>query len=178
MKKTILTVIITAVICISISVFATTLLTADEIVYVDSSNQKITVNEALNYLYTNVNETSDVVENITTNGQQTLDKYYKNLNVNVSSVPTRSSSQIPAGVTEVKAIVVRCTDWTNYTELTVTGSIVKSKTTTHLDDKLQSGKYHVYIDEMTIKTTGVAGTITITGSGGSGNNVLYYYLYY
>ena len=74
MKKTILTVIITAVICISISVFATTLLTADEIVYVDSSNQKITVNEALNYLYTNVNETSDVVENITTNGQQTLDK--------------------------------------------------------------------------------------------------------
>ena len=106
--------------------------------------------------------------------ESALNQLYNNIN----GSPNISNGLIPAGIKEVKAIVVRCTDNVNYTNLSIEGDIIETTETKHLNDKLVSNKYHIYIDEIEIKTTGGEGTITISGSGGSGNRVLYYYLYY
>lgn len=110
-----------------------------------------------------------------TNVEEAIDELYNKKNTNG---PIRSNNEIPEGITKVKAIVVRCTDSVNYLNLNITGDIVKSYNIVHLNDKLQSGAYHVYVDEITIDTSGMSGSISISGSGGSGNRVLYYYLYY
>lgn len=70
-----------------ISVFATSATNhylATEVIYSKNGNN-ITVNQALNELYQNKRETSDTTKEITTRGTQTLDKYYKNINVNTQS---------------------------------------------------------------------------------------------
>ena len=68
-----------------ISIYATTeyLVRADQVNYTKSDGNVIDVGTALNDLYTNKKDTSDDTQSITTNGNQTLDKYYKYLNVNV-----------------------------------------------------------------------------------------------
>ena len=62
-----------------ISVYATYNYFANEINYTENK----TVSQALDELYKNKKETTDETKEITTSGFQTLDKYYKNLNINV-----------------------------------------------------------------------------------------------
>ena len=64
-----------------ISAYATYNYFANEIKYTDTK----TVSQALDELYDNKRQTTDETKEITTNGQQTLDKYYKNINVNVTN---------------------------------------------------------------------------------------------
>ncbi len=64
-----------------ISVYSTYIYFANEIKYTND----MSVADALNDLYKNKKETSDTELEITENGKQTLEKYYKNLNVNVPS---------------------------------------------------------------------------------------------
>lgn len=75
-----ITLIIVGMLLVSgISVYATYNYFANEINYTDTK----TVSQALDELYENKKETTDETKEITTNGFQTLDKYYKNLNINV-----------------------------------------------------------------------------------------------
>lgn len=66
-----------------ISVYATYNYFATDVIY-KKSGTEISVKQALDELYQNKKETTDTEIEITTNGTQTLDKYYKNLNVNVN----------------------------------------------------------------------------------------------
>ena len=101
-----------------------------------------------------------------TNVEEAIDELI--LNDNKEYLINKSTGPIPSGIKNVKAIVVRCTDNVNYVTLNISGDIVKSYNIIHLDDKLQSGAYHVFIDEIDIKTNGMAGSISISGSGGGG----------
>lgn len=77
-----ITLIIAEMLLVSgISVYASYNYFANEINYTETK----TVSQALDELYKNKKETTDETKEITTNGSQTLDKYYKNLNVNVSN---------------------------------------------------------------------------------------------
>lgn len=72
--------IISGILIVSgISVYATYNYFANEIKYTDTK----TVSQALDELYKNKKETTDETKEITTNGFQTLDKYYKNLNIKI-----------------------------------------------------------------------------------------------
>ncbi len=66
---------------ISIGATVTYLYNANEVKY----NDEKSVAEALDELYVNKRDTTNETKIITTNGEQTLDKYYKNINVNVNS---------------------------------------------------------------------------------------------
>ena len=54
MKKTILTIIITAIICISVSVYATISLTANQVSYTDSNNNEVRLDQALDNIYQSI----------------------------------------------------------------------------------------------------------------------------
>lgn len=69
----------------SISAYATYTYFANEVIYKKSDETQISVADALNELYINKKETSDDTKEITTNGEQTLDKYYNKLNVKVNT---------------------------------------------------------------------------------------------
>lgn len=76
-KEVIISFIIGVMLASSIAVYAT--INANEIDYKNGKK----VSQALDELYNNIKETSDTEKSINANGKQTLDKYYKNLNVNV-----------------------------------------------------------------------------------------------
>ena len=76
-KEVIIAFIVGILLASSVAGFAS--INASQIDY--KNNQK--VSDALDDLYTNFRETSDNEKEITEAGQQTLDKYYKNLNVNI-----------------------------------------------------------------------------------------------
>ena len=101
-----------------ISVYATLSFTAGDIEYTKSgTNTKISVANALNELYQNKKETTDNVRNITQNGSVQLDKYYKNLNVNV---PIPAGYVAPSGT---KTITTKANniDVKNYQYVDTTG---------------------------------------------------------
>lgn len=77
--KVIILVVIGVLLASCLTVYA--VITANNVIYTDNQ----TVEEALNDLYKNKKETSDETQTITTNGNHTLDKYYKNLDVNVEN---------------------------------------------------------------------------------------------
>lgn len=62
-----------------ISVYASYKYFASDVIYTEEKN----VSDALNDLYLNKKQTTDETKEIITNGEQSLDKYYKNLNVNI-----------------------------------------------------------------------------------------------
>ncbi len=80
----IILVIILGMIAVSgISAYGTYMYFAKDVMYTKEGTEARNVEQALNELYNNKKETSDVEQEITTNGKQALDKYYKNINVNV-----------------------------------------------------------------------------------------------
>lgn len=79
----IMIIIVVMIIVSGISVYATYMYFAKDVSYTKDGTQVENVEQALNELYRNKKETSDIEQEITTNGKQTLDKYYKNINVNV-----------------------------------------------------------------------------------------------
>lgn len=78
--KWIILVIILMIIVSGVSAYATSTYLASQVVYKDGK----TVANALDDLYRNKKETSDDEIKIIENGQQSLEKYYKNFNVNVA----------------------------------------------------------------------------------------------
>lgn len=68
----------------SISVKATNMIKSSEVSY-SHNNKEMNVEESLNELYKNFKETSDEYKVITKSGEQTLDKYYKKIKVNVTT---------------------------------------------------------------------------------------------
>ena len=88
--KLIIGIIIGMIIVSGLSVYATYQYLASEIEYTDG----VSVEDALNELYQNKKETSDETKSITQNGNQTLDKYYNKLDVNV---PIPQGYIVPSG---------------------------------------------------------------------------------
>lgn len=85
-KKIIIGILIGAILAGGIVYAATS---ADKVTYTTNKNIEVkNVEEALNDLYNNKKETSDESKSITSNGEQTLDKYYKYINVNVENNQT------------------------------------------------------------------------------------------
>ena len=78
--KVIVGFIIGVILASSIAVYAYSYFASD-VKYTDTK----TVEQALDELYANKKETSDMEKIINSNGKQTLDKYYKFINVNVLS---------------------------------------------------------------------------------------------
>ena len=93
-----------------ISIYATYEYLASNIDYTkQGTNTTIKVSEALDELYQNSKETSDETKSITSNGEQTLDKYYKNINVNVTTDKVYTQAQYDAKtVAQTKTLL-----WTN-----------------------------------------------------------------
>lgn len=82
--KLIIGILIGILLVSGISVYATYKYFATDVSYT-KDGIKINVEKALNELYTNKKETTEETKEITVNGEQTLDKYYKNLNVNITN---------------------------------------------------------------------------------------------
>lgn len=92
--------IIVGVLSVSgISVYATYKYFATDVSYT-KDGVEMSVADALNDLYNNKKETSDITKEITENGEKTLDKYYKNIKVNVpSTIP--DGYIIPSGTKSI-----------------------------------------------------------------------------
>lgn len=82
--KLILGIILSMILVSGISVYATYNYFATDVIYIRNGHE-MSVEEALNELYENKKETTEETKEITTNGEQILDKYYKKLNVNILS---------------------------------------------------------------------------------------------
>ena len=88
-KGIIISFIIGVILASCITAYATSYF-AKDVTYKDGKS----VEEALNELYKSEKETSDEIKNITLNGEQTLDKYYKNINVNVSNCNNNTNVEL------------------------------------------------------------------------------------
>ena len=174
--KLIILFIILIVIASGVSVYATAQYLATQVEYKDGKS----VASALDELYVNKKETSDTTYSITANDTYNLDKYYKNINVNVATKngnyqvtkidpSSRGVFNIPSDVTTAYIMFLNATSGNQEYTFNVTGNIITSgptliSKTSAIDVNLWSGLY-LYKVEL----SGNSGTITCAASGADGN---------
>ncbi len=150
-----------------ISVFATYKYLANEVEYTEGKS----VEEALNELYANKKETSDTVKEITENGEQTLDKYYNKLNVNVT-IP--DGYLVPSGT---KSITKNGTyDVTNESSVNVNipAQYAILETGSYTTSTISGGNYiKCTINFSNSYSSAQNAYFVITGSTGTGSTAFY-----
>lgn len=186
--KLVLVVLMLIVISSGVSVYATAQYYATQVQYKDGKS----VANALDELYANKKETTDTTYEITANNTYSLDKYYKNILVNVESGNTdyetfntdgfirinkldfySKTISVPAGKTKVIIFSDVSSTW-GVAEPTIANSnIITSTNITRLNSGFRSGKIAEECYLSIIDTNGNAGEITITFNGAGDDGYTY-----
>lgn len=186
--KLVLVVLMLIVISSGVSVYATAQYYATQVQYKEGKS----VANALDELYANKKETTDTTYEITANNTYSLDKYYKNILVNVESGNTdyetfntdgfiriskldfySKTISVPAGKTKVIIFSDVSSTW-GVAEPTIANSnIITSTNITRLNSGFRSGKIAEGCYLSIIDTNGNAGEITITFNGAGDDGYTY-----
>lgn len=186
--KLVLVVLMLIVISSGVSVYATAQYYATQVQYKDGKS----VANALDELYANKKETTDTTYEITANNTYSLDKYYKNILVNVESGNTdyetfntdgfiriskldfySKTISVPAGKTKVIIFSDVSSTW-GVAEPTIANSnIITSTNITRLNSGFRSGIIEEGCYLSIIDTNGNAGEITITFNGAGDDGYTY-----
>lgn len=179
--KVVVAFVIGLVLTSGITVYATVtyMINAENVMYKDDK----TIEYALNDLYNNKKETSNEVININTNGEQELEKYYKNINVNVVNpvnITLLWTNSNPNGAFAAQTISLNLSSYTAVLIDTTYGynglsssDCLKQRTyvnvgTSSVVTGTQSAKYATTLREVTVSTSGVTFS---TGKFYNGSNV-------
>lgn len=186
--KLVLVVLMLIVISSGVSVYATAQYYATQVQYKEGKS----VANALDELYANKKETTDTTYEITANNTYSLDKYYKNILVNVESGNTdyetfntdgfiriskldfySKTISVPAGKTKVIIFSDVSSTW-GVAEPTIANSnIITSTNITRLNSGFRSGIIEEGCYLSIIDTNGNAGEITITFNGAGDDGYTY-----
>ena len=186
--KLVLVVLMLIAISSGVSVYATAQYYATQVQYKEGKS----VANALDELYANKKETTDSTYEITANNTYSLDKYYKNILVNVESGNTdyetfntdgfiriskldfySKTISVPAGKTKVIIFSDVSSTW-GVAEPTIANSnIITSTNITRLNSGFRSGKIAEGCYLSIIDTNGNAGEITITFNGAGDDGYTY-----